>query len=268
MGEMFNQMMDEWIPEIARTYTDRLGSDGRFPDAQALLTSFNESVELWTKRRTDDDVKALTEKANELAAALSILGAMEEGQTLAYEPKLTNSKKSIDFLIKNANGIYLWVDVKTVAPKWVENDAEWKRFSDIKAELPKNMHVVVEKELGGAGIGGQMLKTRWTLYSRAAEIEAKLEELTDEEKKAPLSVLFCSSGFAWHVDTLEDFADFYRNGTFRQDDWASTMVARYMDQQKITFKRTLAGFHYLERGQFEALPKAFRIFVRGPSFLT
>lgn len=136
----------------------------------------------------------------------------------------------------------------------------------LKAELPDNMHLIVAKDLGGTGIG-QMLKARWTLYSRTAGIEGKIEELTDEEKKTPVSVLFCSSGFAWHVDTLEDFADFYRNRRFRQDDWAATMLTRYMKERKIGLEHTVAGFHYLERGQFEVLPKAFRTFVRGPSFL-
>jgi hypothetical protein len=40
-----------------------------------------------------------------------------------------------------------------------------------------------------------------------------------------------------------------------------------MEERKIDFKRTLVGFHYLERGQFEVLPRAFRTFVRGPHFL-
>lgn len=89
------------------------------------------------------------------------------------------------------------------------------------------MHLVVNQ----AGIGGQMLKTRWSLYQRTRDIEKKVALMTDAERTTPVSVLFCSSGFDWHVDTLEDFADYYVNGRFRQDDWAATMMTRYMAEK-------------------------------------
>jgi broad specificity phosphatase PhoE len=265
MGEMFNGLMDVWIPEVAKTYADILASDARFPEAKSLLARFDRAADWWAKRHSKDDVKALTETANELAAAAAILDKLDESQTLAYEPPLKRTKKTIDFLVMNSGRPHMWIDVKTVAPEWVETDCEWQRFEAIRSQLPQNTNLIVDKELGGAGVGGQMLKSRWSLYTRAAEIEEKIEDLTDEEK-APVSVLFCSSGFAWHVDTLEDFADHYRNGKFRQDDWAATMLPRYMEDTMIAFKRTLAGFHYLERGQFEVMPKDFRMFVRGPCF--
>jgi hypothetical protein len=45
------------------------------------------------------------------------------------------------------------------------------------------------------------------------------------------------------------------------------MLTRYMEERRIAFKRSLIGFHYLERGQFEVLPRAFRTFVRSPRFM-
>jgi len=265
VGKMFNGLTDEWILAVAQTYADILGSDTRFPEAKFLLASFDRAAALWAKRHTKDDVKELTEIANELAAAAALLGKLDESQSLAYEPPLRRTKKTIDFLVMNSGKPHMWIDVKTVAPEWVETDHEWRGFEAIRSRLPENTNLIVDKELGGGGIGCQMLKSRWSLYTRAAEIEEKIEDLTDEEK-APVSVMFCSSGFAWHVDTLEDFSDHYRNGKFRQDDWAATMPPRYMEDTMIAFKRTLAGFHYLERGQFEVMPKDFRMFVRGPCF--
>jgi hypothetical protein len=250
---------------LRRPYADILGSDPCFPEAKSLLASFDRAAALWAKRHSKDDVKALTETANELAAASMLLGKLDNGQSLAYEPPLRRTKKTIDFLVMNSGRPHTWIDVKTVAPEWVETDHEWQRFETIRSQVPDNTDLIVDKELGGAGIGGQMLKSRWSLYTRAAEIEEKIEDLTDEEK-APVSVLFCSSGFAWHLDTLEDFADHYRNGKFRQDDWAATMLPLYMEDTMIAFERTLAGFQYLERGQFEVMPKDFRMFVRGPCF--
>ena len=38
MGEMFNGMMDEWIPQAAKTYQDTLLGDQRFLNAKTLLT--------------------------------------------------------------------------------------------------------------------------------------------------------------------------------------------------------------------------------------
>ena len=262
---MFNGMMDEWIPQAAKTYQDALLGDQRFVNAKTLLANFDRAAGLWAKRKSNDDVKALTETANELAAAASILGTLKKDQTLTYERTLTRTRKSIDFVVEGKGGPVLWIDVKTVAPEWVSTDREWERFEAIRAQLPENMHLAVMKEYGGAGIGGQMLKSCWSLYQRAAEIEAKADELSGDEK-APVTVLFCGSGFAWHVDTLEDFSDFYRNGRFRKDDWAANMLMRYMVERRIEFKRSLAGFHYLEMKQFEVEPREFIMYVSGPRF--
>jgi len=249
MAKLFNGQMDEWIAEVADTYANILGSDARFPEAKVLLVGFDRAAALWAQRHSKDDVKALAETANELVAAAAILSRLDGGQTLAYEPPLKRTKKSIDFLVMSSGKPHLWIDVKTVAPEWVETDHDWERLEAVR--------------FGEAAIGGQMLKSRWSLYTRAAEIEEKIESLVDEER-APVSVLFCTSGLAWHVDTLEDFADHYRNGKFRQDDWAGTMLPRYMEDTMIAFQRTLAGFHYLERGPLDVMPKDFRMFVGGP----
>jgi hypothetical protein len=77
-------------------------------------------------------------------------------------------------------------------------------------------------------------------------------------------LLLCSSG-PWNLDDLEDFADFYRTGLFRQDDWARNAVARYMADEDIAFARTLAGFGYVERRHDEVDARSFVLDVRGPA---
>jgi hypothetical protein len=255
--------MDDWIPKVRKTYGDALLGDRRFLNATSLLGNFDRAADLWAKRQSNDDVKALTETANELAAAASILSTLEKHQSLTYERQLTRTRKSIDFLVEGQAGPVLWIDVKTVAPEWVRSDREWERFEAIRAQLPESMQLTVMKEYGAAGIGSQMLKSRWSLYQRAAEIEAKADELSDHER-APVTLLFCGNGLAWDVDTLEDFADFYRSGRFHPDDWAANMLKRYMVERKIEFKRTLAGFHYLEMKPFEVEPDEYIMYVRGP----
>lgn len=262
MSKMINGM-DDWIPKVRKTYRDALLGDQRFLNANILLDNFDRAADLWAKRQSNDDVKALTETANELAAAASILSTLEKHQTLTYERQLALTRKSIDFLVEGRAGPVLWIDVKTVAPEWVRADREWERFEAIRAQLPESMHLTVMKEYGAAGIGDQMLKARWSLYQRAAEIEAKADELSDHEQ-APVTLLFCGNGRAWDVDTLENFADFYRSGRFHRDDWAANMLMRYMVKGKIEFKRRLAGFHYLEMKPFEVEPCEYIMYVRGP----
>jgi hypothetical protein len=257
--------MDEWIPKVRRTYGDTLLRDQRFLNAEILLDNFDRVANLWAKRQSNDDIKALTETANELAAAASILATLEKHQTLAYERKLARTQKSIDFLVEAQARPVLWIDVKTVAPEWVRADRDWERFEAIRTRLPETMHLAVMKAYGGASIGDQVLKTRWSLYQRAAEIEAKADELSDHEQ-APVTLLFCGNGLALDVDTLENFADFYRSGCFHRDDWAANMLTRYMVERKMEFKSTLAGFHYLEMKPFEVEPCEYIMYVRGPRF--
>lgn len=263
MGAMYNGMMDEWVREVVPVYADKVDADPRFPDGKLLISAFDKAASLWMQRRSKDDIKAVTERCNELAAAAGLLDRLLEGHTLAYEPKLANTKKTLDFRVDGPVKPLLWVDVKTVAPEWVDTDAEWERFNALREELPANMHLVVNN----GGIGVQMLKTRWSIYQRTREIENKLALMTEEERATPASALFCSSGFDWHDDTLEDFADYYIGGAFRQDDWSATMMTRYVAEKDIRFDRSLVAFHYLERKQFVTLAQEFRLGVRGPAFL-
>jgi len=84
-------------------------------------------------------------------------------------------------------------------------------------------------------------------------------------EQAPVAMLFCTSGFAWRRSDLEDLADFYHTGHFRNDDGFRNAIARYMADEGTAFSRTIAGFHYLERKQFEAWHR-FQTFVSGPAF--
>jgi hypothetical protein len=88
--------------------------------------------------------------------------------------------------------------------------------------------------------------------------------LLDESERGPVRLLLCSNG-GFHKGGLEDFADFYRTGRFRGDDWARNAVAQYMQEEGIAFARSLAGFCFLERGWCEAAASDLTIDVRGPA---
>ena len=121
---------------------------------------------------------------------------------------------------------------------------------------------MINRDFCGAAIGGQKLNARWTFVQRTIEVEVKAALLTVEER-GPVRLLFCSAG-EWREDDLEDFADFYRTGNFREDDWAQNAVARYMAERGLSFTRVLSGFCYLERRHDEVEARRLKLDVRGP----
>jgi hypothetical protein len=114
----------------------------------------------------------------------------------------------------------------------------------------------------GAAIAGEEIKSRWSFVRRTEEVEQKVGLLADNER-GPVRLLFCSNG-AFRQDGLEDFADFYRAGEFREDDWARNAIARFMSDSGVTFSRSLAGFCFLERPHGEVFATKLAIDVRGP----
>ena len=131
--------------------------------------------------------------------------------------------------------------------------------------MPDNTHFIVDREFGGAGLAGQAIKTRWSLVTRAVETEENAAPIP-ENMNGPVTLLFCSDYFAWHTDDLEDFADFYRTGRFRTDDWSQNEIGRYMrDKKRRTFTRALSGFHHLRR-RHDEVSFDLRFSVRRPRF--
>jgi len=254
------------IEEALAAWSPRLLEDARFPDAHKLLKRFDHEVEVWrSKKHQGFTFRQVVNFGNEVAAAVGLLDHVTNLETLHYEPRIPGVRKSLDFLLLDGNGNRVWVDVKTVAPQWVDDEPEWQRFLAIARDFPRNARFGVQRKFGGAGLAGQAIKTRWSFVSRTLEVEEKAA-LIPESLRGPVTLLFCSNRFDWHPDDLEDFADLYRTGRFREDDWSRNEVLRYMREVKgKSFARTLSGFHHLRRRHDEA---AFdlRFNMRGPSF--
>jgi hypothetical protein len=181
---------------------------------------------------------------------------------LAYEPRLAQTKKAIDFHL-TASGNRCWIDAKTIAPQWMDDDSSWQRFEDFASDFPDNARLIVARQFGGAAIWRQEINARWSFIRWTREAEAKEALLTPDEK-APVRLLLCSNG-PMHKDGLEDFADFYRTGCFRPDDWTRNAVARYLKDKSIVFSRTLVGFSYLYFRWEAARIEDFEMDVRGPA---
>lgn len=245
---------EEWIDNVRSTLIPRLRADRRLVGSDSLQRHFDTSVEYW---RQNGDFRAVINDGNELCAAAAILGCIHAEDLLLYEPRLAATRKSIDFCVVLADGTRAWIDMKTVAPKRQDDKAAWERLCKIAQDFPPTATLIA-----GAAIGSQLLKARWSFVQRAAELEAKIALLTEGER-GPVRLLFCSEG-AWQEDDLEDFADFYRSGAFRPDDWAQNAVARYMAEKNLTFDGSIAGFCYLERRHDEVGARRFTIDAKGP----
>ncbi len=253
--------IEPWIADIEQQVFPALRADPRFKDADKLIARFSGAVTRW---RAGGQVRPIIEDANELAAAVALLRLDASEVAIQYEPPLKNTGKSIDFGLEWPDGTRSWVDVKTVAPKWIDDDASWHRFERLTADFPNNARLEVSRTWAGAAISGQEIKARWSFIQRTVEAEQKATLLSESER-GPVRLLLCSNG-AFHKDGLEDFADFYRRGRFRDDDWARNAVARYMADEGITFAQSLAGFCFLERPWDAAFASELAIDVRGPAF--
>lgn len=250
-------MKEDWIGEVRSDLIPVLLADRRFVDSAVVIARFDASVDRW---RGGGPMRQLINDANELAAAGALLNRMKLDDQLFYEPRLTATAKTIDFLVRSADGTRFWLDVKTVAPVWRDDDAALARFQGFQSDLPGNTLFVA-----GAGNGNQGFNARFSFATRSIEFERKLALLTDGERGVA-RLLFCTSG-EWRLDDLEDFADFYHTGRFRQDDWSRNAVSRYMREKELVLRRTIAGFCYLERRHHESLAGHFVLDVRGPDEL-
>lgn len=257
-----------WIADVEADTLRLLEHDRRFVNAAALAKRFRDRATLWKDSGADGErpkhhVRALIEDGNEVATAWALLERMAPGDTLAYEPRLAATKESLDFLVTLSDGSRQWYEVKSVRPGWDDSDESWQRYERIAADFPDNAGLVVDRRWGGAALSGQAIKTRWSFIRQTIEVERKAALLAPEQQ-GPVRLVLCSGG-AWNADDLEDFADYYRTGRFRGDDWSRNAVARFMADESLTFTGGLTGFCFLKRAHEAPRPSAFVIDVQGPA---
>lgn len=254
--------IEAWVAAVQSQLLPKLSGDKRLVNGEALINRFLHEIDVWHSRGRFQPV---IEFGNELAAAEQLLRLMKSDESLHYEPPMAGTQKRLDFLCSSPTGERAWFEVKTIAPTWVDDEDGWARFMRIAQSFPENAQLVVEKEWAGAALSGQAIKARWSFIRYTAEIEKRSIQIPDE-LKGPVWALYCSTGTNWHLDELEDFADFYRTGVPRTDDWMRNAVERFMNEEGISFSRSLSGFHYLAREHHEVSAHDFRRNVSGPEF--
>jgi hypothetical protein len=218
---------DLWIERVRREALTRLEMDGRFIGLRALRENFEATVTEWKQY---GKFRNAINFGNEISLALAMLDRVNDLAKLTYEPRLSATAKSVDFHMEGRTGEKAWVDSKTVAPQ-------------------------VSKL--------QELKARFGFVEKVFDVENKIATFTAAEQ-APTYLVFCSDAGNWNRDSLEDFADFYRAGKFRADDWASEKIAEHMAKKGRVFGRTITGFCFLGRLHDEVTAEKFVWDVRGP----
>jgi len=86
-----------------------------------------------------------------------------------------------------------WIEVKTIAPQWQDDDDAWQRFEAIAAAFPDNARLVVDRAWGGAGVSSQEIKARWSFISRTIEVESK-SALIPANEQGPVWLCFAPIG--------------------------------------------------------------------------
>ena len=81
-----------------------------------------------------------------------------------------------------------------------------------------------------------------------------------------LVYVFCSNGYHWYQDELEDFVAFYVEGRHRWDDPLANMERHHIEQLKLELPRRVRTFAYMGRQSGATYPRKLNWHVVAPSF--
>ncbi len=239
-----------------------VGQGERFRRVSRLVTRFDGIADDWANGRLPDS-RAIVEVVNELCIAKAILSTdAAENLTLHYEPRLANTGQTIDFKVEVPAAGLIYLDVKTIRPENQEGEAAWARYEHVRKYFPENAEIVLAEQFGGGELFHYAFAARTKILEHARQLEAKIATLSPEEVGS-CRMVFCSDGYRWHEDALEDFADFYATGHHRPDDPFCEMEAYSIEQNQISLARTIESFCYFERSVISLVPRRFRCGVRG-----
>lgn len=236
----------------------------RLQGYQKLLAKYQAARTDWNDRKVEH-VQDITPVVNELCIARLILDD-NRVRSASYEPQLEGTAKTIDFLVcLVGTEARIFYDVKTVQPE--ERDA-WDRYQRFRENSRFTPHTELELEQEGMGgqIAHELFASREKFPVYTVELEKKIRSLPVANSTC-FRLIFCGNVVQWRRDHLEDFADFYFSGRFREDDSLGSMQTHHMAEKRITFDRSIHGFCYFFRKQLSTTEKAFGCDVRGPNFL-
>lgn len=255
---------EEHIAAVRATYQSLVTEpSSRLTGGERLWGQFEDAVAAYRKHGRPQRA-GVCQGVNELAVAGQILADKSLSHTpIWYEPEIVSHGPRFDFVAPDVNGQALYIEVKTVEPRTEDSDSNWAKFEGRQKYLTPGNHYIVEKEWMGAAIFGKSFAARSSFLDNTFETEAKFKD-HNAVKPGHAILVFCGTGFAWKVDALEDFADFYRTGRHRGDDPFADMEQHAIEQRGAKLSRSLNGFAALMRKSDDALPSKCVYPVRGP----
>ena len=238
-----------------------IGKSQRICNGRKLWRQFESAIESYKVGGLGSE-RQLHEKINELAVAKVLSDDPNISGRIIYEPNILPSKKKIDFVVERSDD-NLYVEVKSVCPAAVDSDQTWQKYLTLRKHHPQNANMIVRKDWMGGMIYANTFASRSKFLQYSIAFEERLEE-AQGVKIGPGILVFCGTGFQWHVDELEDFADFYRLGKHRVDDPFALMEQYEIEKEGIDLRRNISEFSFVQRCRSEAAISAFHFPVRGP----
>jgi len=205
---------------------------------------------------------ALLERVNELAVARLLLNDPVLEGDLYYEPDILPDGRRIDF-VAFAKSENTYIEVKTVHPRAENSDLTWQKYVERSEHHPENVRYVAHREWLGAEIYGNSFCSRAHFLDYTLEFEKRLTA-AKAVRAGPGLLVFCGTGYAWHLSELEDFADFYLRGTHRPDDKFGPMERHAMEAKTMELQRNISAFAFVKRGMDRTTAEQCVMPVCGP----
>ncbi len=258
----------EWIQQYGKDVTNAFeglfeSEKSRFKEGSKLLDRFKASIKDvldngWGRFRTVD------ESHNELCVAESLLkNPNPTFVTVEYEPPLSGCEKTIDFRAVTADGLTLYVDVKTVKPLPKDRWDQYKKAQN-KGWFPENVKLLFSKEWLGGELWHNAFAARSRFLEYTLELEQKIDECSLRGDNISFVLIFCGEGFYWHEDELEDFVAYYFSGSHRSDDPFGNAEAKYIDEKKLIVAKVIHRFACMKRPQGEIRQRCLNWNVQPP----
>lgn len=255
--------VEEHLAEVEIFYRPFILGGLRLTGAAKLWRQYEDARDAY--RRGATDFLPVYERINELAAAHVLLAdATLNDASIAYETPIAADGSLIDFTASWPGGRTLYVEVKTVHPRTKDTEASWANFEKRSAHHPEQVNYIVHKELMGGQLYGDAFSARSNFLNYSRQFEDRLAA-AHAVRPGEGVLLVCGTGFRWHRDELEDFADFYRLGVHREDDPFATMEAHTLAQGSIELKRNIRDFGYIKRPMDHVAPEESFPRVQGPT---
>jgi hypothetical protein len=235
----------------------------RFPDAKKLTARVETIVGDWKAGRAPD-ASGVIEAVNEICVAIELLRQKLTAHfTLIYEPSVTLTGRSIDFLLSYGDQRQYY-DVKTITPRAPEDaKLKWEKYAEMRSLFPTNTALILAEQWMGGEFWHFFSSARAKFLDYTLALERKVAALP-KTSAVTVRMVFCGDRIRWTRDQLEDFADFYRTGIFRPDDPLRKLQAHFLTEKGLVLERTIHGFCYMKRAPLDLRSSSFMMDVRGP----